>query len=114
MLEGFADYVALRDTSLPDSVTLGRAIAAAERGEAPQSLPTAADFDSRGRDLQARYEEAWLACRIIAERRGERVLTAIYRAAARGRSLAEALEGAELDAVSVAKSVQERLRFLVR
>ena len=37
-------------------------------------LPTAADFDTRARDLQARYEEAWLACRIIAERLGERGL----------------------------------------
>ncbi len=38
----------------------------------PDRLPTAEDFDTRARDLQARYEEAWLACRIIAERLGER------------------------------------------
>lgn len=84
LLEGFADYVALRDTRLPDRVTLGRAIAAARRDGVPDALPTAADFDTRGRDLQARYEEAWLACRIIARRMGERVLTSAYTAASRG------------------------------
>ncbi len=68
--EGFADYVALRDTGLPDRVTLGRAIAAARRDGVPDELPGAADFDTRARDLQARYEEAWLACRIVGEATG--------------------------------------------
>ena len=72
LLEGFADYVALRDTQLPDRTTLGRAIEVARRDGVPSALPSAADFDPRARDLQARYEEAWLACRIIAERLGER------------------------------------------
>ena len=84
LLEGFADYVALRDTRLPDRVTLGRAIAAARRDGVPDALPTAADFDTRARDLQARYEEAWLACRIIAERLGERGLVDVYDAASAG------------------------------
>ncbi len=70
LLEGFADYVALRDTGLPDRITLGRAIEAARRDGVPDALPTSADFDTRARDLQARYEEAWLACRVIAERLG--------------------------------------------
>ena len=48
----------------------------------PGALPTAADFDTRARDLQARYEEAWLACRIIAERLGEQALVAAYTDAA--------------------------------
>jgi hypothetical protein len=78
LLEGFADYVALRDTRLPDRVTLGRAIEAARRDGVPEALPTAADFDTRAEDLQARYEEAWLACRIIAERLGERRLVEVY------------------------------------
>ena len=82
LLEGFADYVALRDTRLPDRVTLGRAIEAARRDGVPDALPTAADFDTRARDLQARYEEAWLACRIIAERLGEQRLVSVYDAAA--------------------------------
>ena len=97
LLEGFADYVALRDTRLPDRVTLGRAIEAARRDGVPDRLPTAADFDTRARDLQARYEEAWLACRIIAERLGERALVAVYDAdASRGRRVERALRRAGL------------------
>ena len=85
LLEGFADYVALRDTNLPDRTTLGRAIEAARRDGVPTELPSAADFDTRAPDLQARYEEAWLACRIIAERLGERALVSVYDAAAGGK-----------------------------
>ena len=35
LVEGFADYVALRDTDLPDTTTLGRAIAAVRRDGVP-------------------------------------------------------------------------------
>jgi hypothetical protein len=85
LLEGFADYVALRDTRLPDRVTLGRAIAAARRDGVPDALPTAADFDTGAQELQARYEEAWLACRIIAARLGEQGLVQLYDDAAGGQ-----------------------------
>ena len=91
LVEGFADYVALRDTDLPDSTTLGRAIADARRDGVPDDLPGAADFDTRAVGLQARYEEAWLACRIIAERLGERRLVAMYDAAGSGTPVASAL-----------------------
>ena len=47
LVEGFADYVALRDTDLPDGTTLGRAIAAVRRDGVPDDLPAAADFDTR-------------------------------------------------------------------
>ena len=85
LVEGFADYVALRDTGLSDRTTLGRAIAAARRDGVPDALPAAAEFDTRAPDLQARYEEAWLACRVIAGRLGERGLVAVYDAAVRAR-----------------------------
>ena len=91
LVEGFADYVALRDTDLPDGTTLGRAIAAARRDGVPDDLPGAADFDTRAADLQARYEEAWLACRIIAERLGERGLVSVYDAAGSGTPVTSAL-----------------------
>ena len=81
LVEGFADYVALRDTRLPDRTTLGRAIAAVRAHGVPVALPAAGDFDTRAQDLQASYEEAWLACRIIAERLGERGLVEVYRRA---------------------------------
>lgn len=114
LLEGFADYVALRDTRLPDRVTLGRAIEAARRGGVPEALPTAADFDTRARDLQARYEEAWLACRIIAERLGEPGLVAVYDAASSGRSVGVALAGAGLPLVELVPLWRSRVERLAR
>ena len=113
LLEGFADYVALRDTQLPDRTLLSSAIEAARRDGVPSSLPTAADFDTRGSDLQARYEEAWLACRIVAERLGEQGLVDLYDAAAGGRPPATALRRAGLTAGGLAAGWRHRLQALV-
>jgi hypothetical protein len=113
LLEGFADYVALRGMRLPDRVTLGRAIDAARRDGIPEALPGAADFDTRRSDLQARYEEAWLACRIIAERSGEQRLLRLNRAVATGRPLAAALRTAGLPVPVLVRAWQERLQDLV-
>ena len=113
LLEGFADYVALRDTRLPDRVTLGRAIEAARRDGVPRSLPAAGDFDTRARDLQARYEEAWLACRVLAERVGESQLVAAYDAASRGVPLDRALRRAGLPTAELTALWQAELRDLV-
>lgn len=96
LVEGFADYVALRDTRLPDRTTLGRAIEAARRDGAPPALPSAADLDPRAPDLQARYEQAWLACRIIADDLGERGLVAVHDAAASGEPVVDVLRRAGL------------------
>ena len=96
LVEGFADYVALRDTGLPDTATLGRAIAAVRRVGVPDGLPSAVEFDTRAPDLQARYEEAWLACRIIVERLGEQALVNVYDDAASGTPVAGALARAGL------------------
>ena len=71
LLEGFADYVALRDTGLPDRITLGRAIAAVRRDGVPDALPSVGrPRHARRGTCRPRYEEAWLACRVIAERLG--------------------------------------------
>lgn len=114
LLEGFADYVALRDTRLPDRVTLGRATAAARRNGVPRSLPTAADFDTRGSDLQARYEEAWLACRLLADLAGEDALRAVYAAARSGAPAAEALGRAGVTTNRLTAAWRAELRDLVR
>ncbi len=112
LLEGFADYVALRATRLPDRVTLGRAIGAARRDGVPPSLPSGDDFDTRARDLQARYEEAWLACRIIAERLGERRLVGIYKRVGAGSDLAVELRRAGVTELALLRAWQERLHEL--
>ncbi|WP_379185964.1 hypothetical protein [Nocardioides astragali] len=113
LLEGFADYVALRDTNLPDRTTLGRAIELARREGVPDALPSAADFDTRARDLQARYEQAWLACRIVAERLGEQALVFIYEAAAAGEPVDRSLRRAGLPAAELTGEWRSRLRQLV-
>ncbi|MFH8367318.1 hypothetical protein [Streptomyces sp. NPDC018031] len=80
--EGFADWVAYRDTGRgPRDIApeLTRAVAA---GNPPAELPRTEDFRF-GRDateLARAYEESWLACRMIADRWGERKLVEFYRA----------------------------------
>lgn len=112
LLEGFADYVALRDTRLPDRTTLGRAIDAARRDGAPDALPTPEDLDTRADDLQARYEEAWLACRIIAERLGERGLVGLYDEVAGGTPVDRALARAGLTQGELTRAWRQRLGAL--
>ncbi len=112
LLEGFADYVALRATRLPDKTTLRRAIESVRRDGVPDELPMAADFDTRAGDLQARYEEAWLACRIIAERLGERTLVEVYDAASGGEALKRVLRRAGLPLVELTHAWRSRLREL--
>lgn len=111
LVEGFADYVALRDTRLPDRTTLGRAVEAARRDGPPQDLPSASDLDPQAPDLQARYEEAWLACRILAERLGERGLVGLYDAAGREGARA-ALRVAGLPVGRLTAAWKARLRAL--
>lgn len=110
LLEGFADYVALRDTNLPDRTTLGRAIELARRDGVPDALPSAGDFDTRARDLQARYEQAWLACRIVAERLGEQGLVMVYEAAAAGVPVSRALGRADLPVSELTQAWKRRLQ----
>ena len=46
----------------------------------PKQLPDDADFDAARGEVAASYEGAWLACRMIAERFGEKRLVRFYRA----------------------------------
>ncbi|WP_240109896.1 hypothetical protein [Streptomyces sp. MUM 203J] len=115
--EGFADWVAHRDsgapgparhpTAAPDrrasrgpspveaAPELRRAVRA---GKVPDALPGDADFTSGGDDTAAvarAYEGGWLACALIADRWGEAKLTAFYQAVGahedRGGAMEEAM-----------------------
>ena len=92
LLEGFADYVALRDVDLPYSVTAGQIIEQVRRNGAPRGLPGAAEFGSSDTHLGAAYESAWLACVVLADRSGESALVGLYAALHQGGDL-----DAELD-----------------
>jgi hypothetical protein len=79
LLEGFADYVALRDVALPITTTAAQIIAEVQRDGAPPALPGVADFDERATHLGAAYESAWIACSLLADRGGEAALVELYQ-----------------------------------
>lgn len=87
LLEGFADYVALRDVDLPLRVTAGQIIRQVREDGAPGQLPAGPEFDTQTTHLGAAYEAAWLACRLLAESGGESDLVGLYRRVSRGEAV---------------------------
>ncbi|MEO5710290.1 MAG: hypothetical protein ABIQ59_10765 [Nocardioidaceae bacterium] len=86
LLEGFADYVALDHVDLPVSVTASQILASVRKDGPPSRLPGKTEFDPQSKALGASYESAWLACRLLGEKYGEKRLIAFYRAADRDGS----------------------------
>jgi hypothetical protein len=113
LVEGFADYVALRDVHLPLSRTAGQIAAVVRRDGAPTHLPTDDEFGTRTTHLGAQYEAAWLACRTLAELGGESRLVALYRAMAAGGELdAELRQIFGFSEASFTATWRQRLRDL--
>lgn len=83
LLEGFADFVALDHMGLPVSVTASQILASVRKNGPPAQLPGPKQFDPKNQALGASYEAAWLACRLLGQKYGERRLIAFYRAADR-------------------------------
>jgi hypothetical protein len=81
LVEGIADYVGYKkaDTTVRSAARELRADLA--QGSLPDALPTRQEFGSESGRLSQVYQEAWLACRMIAERYGEARLVRLYRAA---------------------------------
>lgn len=92
LIEGFADYVALRDVDLPLAKTAGQIRAQVRKNGVPSALPADSEFDPAGMHLGAVYEAAWQVTLTLADRRGEDALVAFYRAAVEGTELAPALQ----------------------
>lgn len=91
--EGFADYVAIGSVHVPVSESAARAIRAVRVAGVPARLPGDGSFDVAPRPLEAAYEEAWLANRLIARDYGQARLVAFYRAVrARPHQVAAAFE----------------------
>ncbi|MFL6054620.1 MAG: hypothetical protein ACJ72W_17120 [Actinoallomurus sp.] len=81
LVEGLADYVGYKDAGVSTKAA-GRELAAQiASGGPPAAPPGRSAFTGSGEGLSAAYEEAWLACRMIAERYGEARLVRLYRAA---------------------------------
>jgi hypothetical protein len=91
VVEGFADYVALRDDSAPLSVSAGQVLAEVEAGRTPKRLPTAADFDAESHGLGAVYESAWMIFRMLGERYGDERVVGFYEAVMDGATLDDAV-----------------------
>lgn len=92
LLEGFADYVALADGSVPVDVAARQVLRRVREEGPPDRLPTAEDLRPTAADLAATYEEAWLACRFLAQEHGEAGLVRLYEAVDAGTPVARAFE----------------------
>lgn len=92
LVEGFADYVALRDVDLPLSQTAAQVLAQVRREGAPDRLPGEAEFDVTAPHLGAAYEAGWLASRALAELAGEDALLEVYASAGAGTDIEAALQ----------------------
>ncbi|MGC4112369.1 MAG: hypothetical protein QM747_18510 [Nocardioides sp.] len=92
LIEGFADFVALSAQPLPVSTTAARIAALVHRHGVPGALPSEAQFAPGSPYLEARYESAWLACRLLAEDAGTPSLVGFYRAMDAGGRLGPELE----------------------
>ncbi|MFJ4638827.1 hypothetical protein ACIP69_24860 [Streptomyces hygroscopicus] len=101
--EGFADWVGYRTPGrTPRQVApeLAEAVAA---GRLPAGLPRDDDFrfGSDPDSLSRAYEQGWLACRLIADRWGEKKLVAFYRTVGRAPERSGAVESALAKVVGV-------------
>jgi hypothetical protein len=112
LLEGFADYVALRDVDLPLTTTAARAVEQVRRDGVPEGLPGPTDFDTRADGLEAAYELAWLACRVVADEAGEQALVRLYREASDGAPTAAALRDIGLSQPELVRAWQRWLQDL--
>ncbi len=115
LVEGFADYVALRDINLPTSRTAAQIIREVRRQGVPPALPDEEDFSGAEAHLGAAYEASWLVTVVLAERGGEAALVRFYEAADGGGSLAGPLrDGFDWTEQQLVTAWQQRLDELAR
>src|SRR5205814_1347641 len=75
--EGFAEYVGYRGSGLALDDELQELVRAERSGAAPRHLATQKTFE--GDDVDLAYEGSDLACRVVADRYGEKALVRLYR-----------------------------------
>ncbi|UMG92052.1 hypothetical protein [Nocardioides sp. TF02-7] len=115
LLEGFADYVALRDVGLPETTTAAQVAEQVRTDGVPGELPGPLEFRTGGANLGAAYEAAWLVCVTLVEHGGEEALVALYDAALAGAPVEEQLRrrfGWSL--TDLTRAWQDRLRAVAR
>ncbi|RSS04029.1 hypothetical protein [Streptomyces sp. WAC00469] len=94
--EGYADWVGYRNSGRTPEQAAPELAGAVAAGELPDALPADRDFAFTGdaTALARAYEGGWMACRMIADRWGERRLDAFYRAVGAHDRRAGAVEDA--------------------
>jgi hypothetical protein len=88
--EGFADYVAYRDSGMSRAVVAQDVLERVRAGQPPPALPVPADFDSSRGDIAPAYAAAWLAAELIERRWSEQALVELYTAVADGATTLDA------------------------
>lgn len=79
LVEGFAEFVAERGSGQPVRTAAAELRAELASGTVPSALPADSAFNPGGSGLAAVYEQAWLACRLIAQRAGVGGLVRFYQ-----------------------------------
>ncbi|MFL6128081.1 MAG: hypothetical protein ACJ73E_03340 [Mycobacteriales bacterium] len=92
LIEGLADWVGYLDSGLPPRLVGDDLRSQLRSGRWPGRLPTAADFRGDSARLSVAYEEAWSACKLIADRAGRPALVRLYRAVGTADDPAAALD----------------------
>ncbi|MCG5212253.1 gluzincin family metallopeptidase [Streptosporangium soli] len=100
LTEGFADYVGYRDSGLAVPDAAAELAEEVRAGVVPRELPGRPDFEPGSPRLAQAYAEAWLACRYLSGRYGERALVTVYREAV-ARGVPAALARLGLDSSSL-------------
>ncbi|SEF45600.1 hypothetical protein SAMN04489712_10179 [Thermomonospora echinospora] len=110
LIEGLADYVGYRDRAVPVRSAARELRAEVAAGRLPEALPGRDDFESGSDRLPQAYAEAWLACRMIAERYGEAALLRLYRAAGERSQDAALRSVLDLDTAELTAMWRDHLR----
>lgn len=90
LLEGFADFVALDGAGVPVEVAASQVLERIREDGLPDRLPTSKALDPTASELGATYEEAWLACRFLAQEYGTDGLVGFYETVSDGTPVAQA------------------------
>lgn len=113
--EGFADWVALHDGSVPLDVAAGQFLASVRRDGPPRSLPSQADFDTQAHGLGTTYEAAWTIFRLLGKRVGDQAVIDFYEDVLAGAPVATALPDATgLDVDALTRAWRSDARRLAR
>ncbi|MFF8263888.1 hypothetical protein [Streptomyces virginiae] len=114
--EGFADWAAYRGASTSPAQAAPALARAVRRGGLPGELPGTEDF-AFGGDPEAAaraYEGAWLACRLIAAKWGEKALVDLYGRAGREPLETALRESLGVDRAGLTQAWRESLREELR